>query len=149
MQQPAPHFVRRVSCPHHHTSCLPPSLYFLTHLQDCNAAAGSTDYETWQLPAPGQCLLGAKYSMQRRKRDAGCFNTGVRSFVPCFLLCSLSCFRAVASLERNADVLCLADPRELRLTVCCDTARPIVQCRQLQRAGQPDGAVRVHGCRCR
>lgn len=45
-------------------------------LQDCNAAAGSTDYETAALPAPSQCLLGAKYSLQRRKRDAGCFNTG-------------------------------------------------------------------------
>lgn len=44
--------------------------------RDCNTAEGSTDYESWQLPAPGQCLLGAKYTMQRRKRDAGCFNTG-------------------------------------------------------------------------
>lgn len=48
----------------------------LPPLQDCNAAAGSTDYEFWQLPSPGACLLGAKYTMQRRKRDAGCFNTG-------------------------------------------------------------------------
>lgn len=28
------------------------------------------------MPKPDTCLLGAKYSMQRRKRDVGCFNTG-------------------------------------------------------------------------
>ena len=44
--------------------------------QDCNAASGSADYEEWAVPKPDTCLLGAKYSLQRRKRDAGCFNTG-------------------------------------------------------------------------
>jgi hypothetical protein len=43
--------------------------------QDCNADAGSADYEQWQVSAPGACLLGEQYSMVRRKRDAGCFNT--------------------------------------------------------------------------
>ncbi|KAL4423249.1 hypothetical protein ABPG77_000041 [Micractinium sp. CCAP 211/92] len=43
--------------------------------RDCNAAAGSSDYETWAVPKPDTCLLGARYSMVRRRRDAGCFNT--------------------------------------------------------------------------
>lgn len=49
-------------------------------LQDCNAAEGSTDYETWTVPRPDTCLLGERYSMVRRKRDAACFNTG--SYTP-------------------------------------------------------------------
>lgn len=43
--------------------------------RDCNIATGSSDYEQWQVPKPDTCMLGAKYSMQRRRRDAGCFNT--------------------------------------------------------------------------
>ena len=52
---------------------VPPSLP--PPLQDCNAAAGSADYETLQVPATNACLLGARFSQTRRKRDAACFNT--------------------------------------------------------------------------
>ena len=57
-------------------SWLPCSPLPLLCPQDCNAASGSADYEEGAVPKPDTCLLGAKYSLQRRKRDAGCFNTG-------------------------------------------------------------------------
>ena len=42
-------------------------------------ACGSSDYEQWrplkpQDGSPAPCLLGRDFSMQRRKRDAACFN---------------------------------------------------------------------------
>lgn len=42
-------------------------------MQECNISEGSPDLETWTLPAEGACLLGAKRTLRRRRRDAGCF----------------------------------------------------------------------------
>lgn len=40
--------------------CCPEWNHPLPPAQDCNAAAGSSDYETWAVPKPDTCLLGAK-----------------------------------------------------------------------------------------
>ncbi|EFN50639.1 expressed protein [Chlorella variabilis] len=80
--------------------------------RDCNADAGSADYEQWLVPKADTCLLGAQYTMSRRRRDAACFNTpsytlNITRRAPCN--CTLADTECEYGFQRNG-TLCSKMP---------------------------------------
>lgn len=77
--------------------------------KECNSSENSSDYEAWDIPHEGSCLLGAKRRLRRKARDAFCFHPiGYRSEVqilePC--QCSLEDIECEFGYIRDANNTC-------------------------------------------